>query len=105
MSFLLLPLSWDLTEVVCKWKLLNYEDALTCLISSVFFAHCYGLYFRIQISFSVKVECQARRIIIVSFALQLDKAAPVLAGLKEPIVIAKVNADKFPSLANKYEIE
>ncbi|KAI9200367.1 hypothetical protein LWI28_006644 [Acer negundo] len=38
-------------------------------------------------------------------APQLDEAAPVLAGLKEPIVIAKVNADKYKRLANKYEID
>ena len=37
--------------------------------------------------------------------LQLDEAAPILAGLKEPIVIAKLNADKFTSLARKHEIE
>ncbi|KAL6998688.1 Protein disulfide-isomerase 5-2 [Sarracenia purpurea var. burkii] len=36
---------------------------------------------------------------------QLDKAAPVLARLKDPVVIAKVNADKFAHLANKYEID
>ncbi|XAR55638.1 hypothetical protein NMG60_11035769 [Bertholletia excelsa] len=36
---------------------------------------------------------------------ELDKAAAVLAGLKKPIVIAKVNADKFTRLANKYEID
>ncbi|XWS23371.1 hypothetical protein CRYUN_Cryun28dG0008100 [Craigia yunnanensis] len=36
---------------------------------------------------------------------QLDKAAPILAGLKEPIVIAKLNADKFTSLARKHEID
>ncbi|KAA8546309.1 hypothetical protein F0562_002952 [Nyssa sinensis] len=38
-------------------------------------------------------------------APELDKAAPVLAGLKEPIVIAKVNADKYTRLASKYEID
>ncbi|KAH7568192.1 hypothetical protein ACOSP7_009336 [Xanthoceras sorbifolium] len=38
-------------------------------------------------------------------APQLDEAAPVLAGLKEPVVIAKVNADKYKRLANKYEID
>ncbi|KAK2659290.1 hypothetical protein Ddye_005823 [Dipteronia dyeriana] len=38
-------------------------------------------------------------------APQLDEAAPVLAGLKKPIVIAKVNADKYKRLANKYEID
>lgn len=43
--------------------------------------------------------------IIVAVALQLDAAAPVLAALKEPIVIAKVNADKFTRLAVKYDIE
>lgn len=37
--------------------------------------------------------------------LQLDAAASVLAGLKDPIVIAKVNADKYTRLARKYEIE
>ncbi|KAE8701649.1 Protein disulfide isomerase-like 5-2 [Hibiscus syriacus] len=35
---------------------------------------------------------------------QLDEAAPLLAGLKEPIVIAKVNADKYTRLASKYDI-
>lgn len=37
--------------------------------------------------------------------LQLDAAAPVLAGLNEPIVIAKIDADKYRRLASKYEIE
>lgn len=36
---------------------------------------------------------------------QLEKAAPVLAGLKQPIVVAKIDADKYRSLANKHEIE
>ncbi|KAH1090591.1 hypothetical protein J1N35_017848 [Gossypium stocksii] len=36
---------------------------------------------------------------------QLDEAAPVLAGLSEPIVLAKVNADKFTRLANKHDID
>lgn len=36
---------------------------------------------------------------------QLDEAAPVLAGLKKPIVIAKVNADKFTRLASKYDVD
>ncbi|XP_062101170.1 protein disulfide isomerase-like 5-2 isoform X2 [Humulus lupulus] len=35
---------------------------------------------------------------------ELDKAAPALAALKEPIVIAKVNADKFTRLATKYNV-
>jgi protein disulfide-isomerase A1 len=38
-------------------------------------------------------------------ALQLDEAAPILGSLKVPILIAKVNADKFTRLARKYEIE
>ncbi|KAK2967031.1 hypothetical protein RJ640_003387 [Escallonia rubra] len=38
-------------------------------------------------------------------APELDKAAPVLAGLKNPIVIAKVNADKYSRIAAKYEID
>ncbi|XP_028782878.1 protein disulfide-isomerase 5-2 [Neltuma alba] len=36
---------------------------------------------------------------------ELDAAAPALAALKEPIVIAKVNADKFTSLAKKYDVD
>ncbi|KAK9929634.1 hypothetical protein M0R45_026727 [Rubus argutus] len=36
---------------------------------------------------------------------QLDAAAPLLASLKQPIVIAKVNADKYTSLAHKYEVD
>lgn len=38
-------------------------------------------------------------------ALQLDKAAAALAGSKNPVVIAKVDADKYTSLASKYDIE
>lgn len=37
--------------------------------------------------------------------MQLDSAAPVLAALKEPVVIAKLNADKYRKVASKYEIE
>ncbi|KAM0972252.1 hypothetical protein ACFX1X_020307 [Malus domestica] len=36
---------------------------------------------------------------------QLDAAAPLLAGLKHPVAIAKLNADKFTSVARKYEID
>ncbi|GAB4861443.1 Protein disulfide-isomerase 5-2 [Ancistrocladus abbreviatus] len=36
---------------------------------------------------------------------ELDAAASALAGLKEPIIIAKVNADKYTRLASKYEID
>ncbi|KAK9271311.1 hypothetical protein L1049_026901 [Liquidambar formosana] len=36
---------------------------------------------------------------------QLDAAAPILTGLKPPIVIAKVDADKFTCLACKYDID
>lgn len=42
---------------------------------------------------------------VFAVILQLDTAAPVLAQLSEPIVIAKVNADKYRKLASKYEIE
>ncbi|KAJ8551179.1 hypothetical protein K7X08_000549 [Anisodus acutangulus] len=35
---------------------------------------------------------------------QLDKAAADLAVLKQPVVIAKVNADKYSHLVSKYEI-
>lgn len=38
-------------------------------------------------------------------APELDAAAPILAGLKEPIVIAKVNADKYSRLAVKHDID
>ncbi|MQL94628.1 hypothetical protein Taro_027294 [Colocasia esculenta] len=38
-------------------------------------------------------------------APELDAAAPVLAGLDHPIVIAKINADKYTKLASKYEID
>ncbi|CAA6668415.1 unnamed protein product [Spirodela intermedia] len=37
--------------------------------------------------------------------LQLDAAAPLLAQLDHPIVIAKINADKYSKLASKYEID
>jgi len=37
--------------------------------------------------------------------LQLDAAAPVLATLNKPIVIAKVDADKHTSLASKYDVQ
>ncbi|TKY51513.1 disulfide-isomerase 5-2 [Spatholobus suberectus] len=36
---------------------------------------------------------------------ELDAAAPVLAALKEPIVIAKVDADKHTRLAKKYDVD
>ncbi|RAL38741.1 hypothetical protein DM860_013422 [Cuscuta australis] len=38
-------------------------------------------------------------------APELDKAAPVIAELKQSIVIAKVNADKYRVLASKYDID
>ncbi|CAM8989201.1 unnamed protein product [Rhodiola kirilowii] len=38
-------------------------------------------------------------------APELDAAAPILSGLKEPVVIAKVDADKYSSLAYKHEID
>ncbi|KAF8376961.1 hypothetical protein HHK36_030332 [Tetracentron sinense] len=42
---------------------------------------------------------------ILASLLQLDAAAPILAQLPEPIMIAKVNADKFTRLASRYEID
>lgn len=36
---------------------------------------------------------------------QLDKAAAILAELKQPVVIAKVDADKYSRVASKHEIE
>ncbi|KAL9382474.1 hypothetical protein Peur_025509 [Populus x canadensis] len=38
-------------------------------------------------------------------APELDVAAPILAELKKPIVIAKVNADKYTRLARKHEVD
>lgn len=38
-------------------------------------------------------------------APELDEAAPVLAGLSEPIVVAKVNADKYRKLGSKYGVD
>ncbi|KAG2658996.1 protein disulfide isomerase-like 5-3 [Panicum virgatum] len=38
-------------------------------------------------------------------APQLDEAAPVLAGLSTPIIIAKVNADKYRKLGSKYGVD
>ncbi|KAL6885883.1 hypothetical protein ACP4OV_010144 [Aristida adscensionis] len=38
-------------------------------------------------------------------APELDEAAPVLAGLAEPIVVAKVNADKYRKLGSKYGVD
>ncbi|KAI9124564.1 hypothetical protein K1719_004486 [Acacia pycnantha] len=35
---------------------------------------------------------------------ELDAAAPALSALKEPIVIAKVDADKYSRLARKYDV-
>ncbi|KAI7750924.1 hypothetical protein M8C21_003089 [Ambrosia artemisiifolia] len=36
---------------------------------------------------------------------QLDEAAPMLSGLKKPVVIAKIDADKYSRIAKKYEID
>ncbi|KAG6738799.1 hypothetical protein POTOM_058421 [Populus tomentosa] len=38
-------------------------------------------------------------------APELDVAAPILAELKKPIVIAKVNADKYTRLARKHKVD
>nr|CAB3450010.1 unnamed protein product [Digitaria exilis] len=38
-------------------------------------------------------------------APQLDEAAPVLAGLSTPIIITKVNADKYRKLGSEYEVD
>ncbi|RLN15441.1 hypothetical protein C2845_PM02G19760 [Panicum miliaceum] len=38
-------------------------------------------------------------------APQLDEAAPVLAGLSTPIIVAKVNADKYRKLGPKYGVD
>ncbi|XP_057793567.1 protein disulfide isomerase-like 5-2 [Salvia miltiorrhiza] len=38
-------------------------------------------------------------------APELDKAAPVLAGLKPPVVVAKVDADKYRKLGSKHDID
>uniref|UniRef100_A0A453P573 Thioredoxin domain-containing protein n=1 Tax=Aegilops tauschii subsp. strangulata TaxID=200361 RepID=A0A453P573_AEGTS len=36
---------------------------------------------------------------------QLDEAAPVLSGLSTPIVVAKVNAEKYKKLRSKYGVD
>ncbi|KAI3820123.1 hypothetical protein L1987_13981 [Smallanthus sonchifolius] len=36
---------------------------------------------------------------------ELNKAAPMLSGLKKPVVIAKIDADKYSRIASKYEID
>ncbi|KAF5818306.1 putative Thioredoxin domain-containing protein [Helianthus annuus] len=36
---------------------------------------------------------------------ELDKAAPILSGLKTPVVIAKIDADKYSRIASKYKID
>ena len=41
----------------------------------------------------------------MNFELQLERAAPVLAGLRQPIVVAKVDADKHKKLASKHNVE
>ncbi|XP_075515932.1 protein disulfide isomerase-like 5-2 [Primulina tabacum] len=41
----------------------------------------------------------------MNVGLQLDKAAPLLSGLKKPMVVAKVDADKYTNLASKHDIE
>ncbi|KAH6836023.1 PDI-like 5-2 [Perilla frutescens var. hirtella] len=38
-------------------------------------------------------------------APELEKAAPILAGLKQPIVVAKVDADKYKKLASKHDVD
>ncbi|KAL8470058.1 hypothetical protein ACS0TY_032795 [Phlomoides rotata] len=38
-------------------------------------------------------------------APELEKAAHILAGLKQPIVVAKVDADKYKKLASKHGIK
>ncbi|KAG6390282.1 hypothetical protein SASPL_148014 [Salvia splendens] len=38
-------------------------------------------------------------------APELDKAARVLAGLKPPVVVAKVDADKYRKLGSKHDVE
>ncbi|KAH6759388.1 PDI-like 5-2 [Perilla frutescens var. frutescens] len=38
-------------------------------------------------------------------APELDKAAPVLAELKPPIVVAKVDADKYRKLGSKHDVD
>ncbi|XP_073275367.1 protein disulfide-isomerase 5-2-like isoform X1 [Primulina huaijiensis] len=41
----------------------------------------------------------------MNVGLELDKAAPLLSGLKKPMVVAKVDADKYTSLASKHDID
>ncbi|KAJ0795736.1 putative Thioredoxin domain-containing protein [Helianthus annuus] len=36
---------------------------------------------------------------------ELDKAAPILSGLKTPVVVAKIDADKYSRIAKKYDLD
>ncbi|KAL6530066.1 Protein disulfide-isomerase 5-2 [Orobanche minor] len=38
-------------------------------------------------------------------APELERAAHVLAGLRQPIVVAKVDADKYKKLASKHDVD
>ncbi|RLN23961.1 hypothetical protein C2845_PM07G08120 [Panicum miliaceum] len=47
-----------------------------------------------------------RGVSMISFcAVMLDEAAPVLTGLSTPIIIAKVNDDKYRKLGSKYGVD
>jgi protein disulfide-isomerase A1 len=46
-----------------------------------------------------------RNLVLSVDLLQLDEAALVLAELSEPIVVAKVNADKYWKLGSRYGVE
>ncbi|XP_042386640.1 uncharacterized protein LOC121978346 [Zingiber officinale] len=52
-------------------------------------------------SISTPSRCGHRR----RLAPELDAAAPFLAQFNEPILIAKINADKYRKFPSKYEIE
>lgn len=61
----------------------------------------------IWIGFNVRCGFVIDASVFVSLLIcvQLDAAAPILAKLKQPIIIAKLNADKYSRLARKLEIE
>ena len=58
-----------------------------------------------QHNLPIQIPSPSVALILFHLRLQLDEAAPLLAAFNQPILIAKLNADKFPSLAHKYAVQ
>lgn len=112
----LFPLSMkDVMGNLCSlWSCLQLPVYLECLFAwmlSYSLGHVIGIPFNILFHLNLGPDWnysqyfEVIRLTNLIITLQLDEAAPILASLKEPIVIAKVNADKFTRLARKYDIE